>query len=159
MKAITPNDVVVSCGRIIASFAHFRLPATFTFGKNKMETVSPNIFVNDIHATLEFYQILGFTVVTAVPEPKNPIFVLMTCGSVTFMFQTFASIENTLPVVNRSNGGSLLLYIKMNNIRAFFEKIKDRVTVLQGLEKTFYGATEFSIKDNNNYMLTFAEDE
>ena len=124
-----------------------------------METISPNIFVNDIHATVEFYKILGFTVITTVPEQGNPIFVLMTCGSVTFMFQTFASIENTLPLVNRSNGGSLLLYIKVKTIRAFFEKIRGKVTVLQGLEKTFYGATEFSIKDNNNYMLTFAEDE
>ncbi|NOS92437.1 MAG: glyoxalase [Cyclobacteriaceae bacterium] len=124
-----------------------------------METVSPNIFVNDIHATVAFYEILGFSVITAVPEEKNPIFVMMNCGNVTFMFQTFASIENTLPVVNRINGGSLLLYIKVKNIRAFFEKIKDKVTVLQGLEKTFYGATEFSIRDNNNYMLTFAEDE
>lgn len=124
-----------------------------------METVSPNIFVNDIHATVQFYEMLGFTVVTAVPEQKNPIFVMMTCGSVTFMFQTFASIENSLPAVSRSNGGSLLLYIKVKEIRTLFEKIHDKVTVLQGLEKTFYGATEFSIKDNNNYMLTFAEDE
>jgi len=124
-----------------------------------METVSPNIFVNDIHATVEFYEILGFTVIAAVPEQKNPIFVMMSCGSVTFMFQTFASIENTLPLVNRSNGGSLLLYIKVKNIHTFFEKINDKVTVLHGLKKTFYGATEFSIKDNNNYMLTFAEDE
>jgi uncharacterized glyoxalase superfamily protein PhnB len=124
-----------------------------------METLSPNIFVNDIHATVEFYEILGFTVITTVPEPKNPIFVMMTCGSVTFMFQTFASIENTLPIVSRGNGGSLLLYIKVKNIHAFFEKINDKVTVLHGLEKTFYGATEFSIQDNNNYMLTFAEDE
>lgn len=124
-----------------------------------METVSPNIFVHDIHATIEFYQILGFTVIATVPEEKKPIFVMMTCGSVTFMFQTFASIENTLPLVNRSNGGSLLLYIKVKNIRALFERIQDKATVLHGLEKTFYGATEFSIKDNNNYMLTFVEDE
>lgn len=124
-----------------------------------METVSPTIFVHDIHASIAFYETLGFTVAAAVPEPKNPIFVMMTCGSVTFMFQTFASIENTLPVVNRSHGGSLLLYIKTKNIRALFEKVKDQVTVLHGLKKTFYGATEFSIQDNNNYMLTFAEDE
>lgn len=124
-----------------------------------METVSPNIFVHDIHATVAFYEMLGFTVIATVPEEKNPIFVMMTCGSVTFMFQTFASIENTLPLINRSKGGSLLLYIKMKNIRAFFDTIKDKVTVLHGLEKTFYGATEFSIQDNNDYMLTFAEDE
>jgi len=30
---------------------------------------------------------------------------------------------------------------------------------IKGLEKTFYGATEFSIEDNNGYLLTFAEDE
>ena len=29
----------------------------------------------------------------------------------------------------------------------------------KGLEKTFYGATEFSIIDNNDYLLTFAEQE
>jgi hypothetical protein len=33
------------------------------------------------------------------------------------------------------------------------------VKVIKGLEKTFYGATEFSILDNNGYILTFAENE
>jgi uncharacterized glyoxalase superfamily protein PhnB len=41
----------------------------------------------------------------------------------------------------------------------FFDQIKDNVKVVKGLEKTFHGATEFSIKDNNGYLLTFAEDE
>jgi uncharacterized glyoxalase superfamily protein PhnB len=45
------------------------------------------------------------------------------------------------------------------NIRTFFDSVKNKVTVIQGLEKTFYGATEFSIKDNNGFLLTFAEDE
>jgi hypothetical protein len=74
-----------------------------------METISPNIYVKDIKATIEFYKILGFNVVTTVPEVGNdPIFAMMTCGSATFMFQTFASIENTLPTVSRVDGGSLL---------------------------------------------------
>lgn len=38
-------------------------------------------------------------------------------------------------------------------------KIKADVKVIKGLEKTFYGATEFSIQDINGYLLTFAEDE
>jgi len=125
-----------------------------------METIAPNIFVNDLSATTAFYKQLGFTVVASVPdESGNDLFVMMQNGPVTVMFQTFRSIENTLPVVSRQNGGSLLLYIKMKNIREFFEQVKDKVNVLTGLEKTFYGATEFSIVDINNYMLTFAEDE
>lgn len=125
-----------------------------------METIAPNIFVNNLNATVEFYKLLGFNVVASVPDEQgNNLFVMMQNGTVIVMFQTFRSIENTLPAINRQNGGSLLLYIKMKNIRAFFEQVKGKVNVLTGLEKTFYGATEFSIVDINNYMLTFAEDE
>ena len=124
-----------------------------------MESISPNIYVRDLPATIAFYKTLGFEVVTTVPESGDLVFAMMTCGNVTFMFQTFASIENALPTIKRTDGGSLLLYIKLKGIRTFFENVKDKVTLLQGLEKTFYGATEFSIEDNNHYVLTFAEDE
>lgn len=124
-----------------------------------MDSVSPNIFVKDINETIEFYKILGFNLVMTVPEKGDFVWAMMTCGSVTFMFQTFNSLADELPQVSRTNGGSLLLYIGIKGIRSFFEKISDKVTVVKGLEKTFYGATEFSISDNNNYILTFAEDE
>jgi catechol 2,3-dioxygenase-like lactoylglutathione lyase family enzyme len=124
-----------------------------------MESILPNIFVRDIKATIQFYTDLGFKVVNAVPKRGDPIFVMMTCGTATFMFQTFKSIENTLPVVSRIDGGSLLLYIKVNDIRSLYNEFKRRVPVLHELAKTFYGTNEFSIKDNNNYMLTFAENE
>jgi uncharacterized glyoxalase superfamily protein PhnB len=125
-----------------------------------METVSPNIFVRDIQETISFYKLLGFEVISSVPDASgNLIFVLMVNGSVTFMFQTFESIKHSHSIVNRNNGGSLLLYIQMKGIRSFFEQIKGKVTVLTSLQKTFYGATEFSIQDNNNYLITFAEDE
>jgi uncharacterized glyoxalase superfamily protein PhnB len=124
-----------------------------------MESLSPNIFVKDINATIAFYKILGFELTMTVPEKGDYVWVMMTCGSVAIMFQTFASLGDALPDVSRRDGGSLLLYIKLKNIRAFFTSVKDKVTVLKGLEKTFYGATEFSIKDINGYILTFAEDE
>ena len=124
-----------------------------------MESLSPNIFVKDINATIAFYKTLGFDLVMTVPESGDYVWVMMTSGSISFMFQTFASLGDALPDVSRHNGGSLLLYIKLKGIRAFFDSVKGKVTVLQGLEKTFYGATEFSIRDINGYVLTFAEDE
>lgn len=124
-----------------------------------MDSISPNIFVKDINKTIDFYKQLGFNVVTTVPEQSDVIWAMMTCGNVTFMFQTFESLGNDLPVISRQNGGSLLLYIQITEIRKFFDQIKDSVKVIKGLEKTFYGATEFSIEDNNGYLLTFAEDE
>ena len=41
----------------------------------------------------------------------------------------------------------------------FFEQVKDKVKILKGIEKPFYGATEFIIEDNNGFMITFAENE
>lgn len=124
-----------------------------------MESVTANFFVNDINKTIDFYKQLGFNVVMTVPEEGDLTWAMMTCGNVTFMFQTFQSIGNELPSISRQGGGSLLFYIKTTEIRNFFEQINDNVKVVKGLEKTFYGATEFSIEDNNGYLLTFAEDE
>ncbi len=123
-----------------------------------METLSPNIFTNDINATVDFYKLLGFEIAMSVPETgENLVWAMMTNGKVTMMFQTFESLAEELPEINRNNGGSLLLYINVGDINALFNKVKDKVTVLKGLETTFYGATEFSILDNNNYVLTFAQ--
>lgn len=124
-----------------------------------MESLSPNIFVKDINKTIEFYKQLGFELTMTVPDTGDYVWAMMTCGKVTFMFQSFSSMGNELPEIKRTDGGSLLLYINIKNIRTFFETINDKITVLKGLETTFYGATEFSILDNNEYVLTFAEDE
>lgn len=125
-----------------------------------MESLAPNIFTNNIQETVALYMLLGFEVTMSVPEQGDElVWVMMVNGNVTVMFQTFQSLEAELPEISRNDGGSLLLYINLKNIRKFFEKIKDKVKVLKGLEKTFYGATEFSILDNNNYVLTFAEHE
>jgi uncharacterized glyoxalase superfamily protein PhnB len=126
-----------------------------------MDSLSPNLFVKDIRATIEFYKSLGFNLVMSVPAEAdgNLDWAMVTSGNVTFMFQTFQSLGDTLPMVSRQDGGSLLFYIRIRKIRSFFDSIKDRVNVVHGLQKTFYGATEFSITDPNNYILTFAEDE
>src|ERR1700741_5459617 len=115
-----------------------------------MDSISPNIFVKDINKTVEFYKQLGFTLTLSVPEEGEPIWAMMNCGKINFMFQTFESLGNELPAVSRKDGGSLLLYIQIKEIRKFHDRIKDNVNVIKGLEKTFYGATEFSILDINN---------
>ena len=125
-----------------------------------MDSISPNIFVSNMPETIALYELLGFKVTMSVPDNgEDLIWVMMVNGGVTIMFQTLESLGETLPEISRKDGGSLLLYINLKNIRSFFESVKDKVKVLSGLDVTFYGATEFSILDNNNYVLTFAEHE
>lgn len=123
-----------------------------------MDSLTPNFFVKDINQTINFYKILGFKVIMTVPEQSPFVWVMMANESVSLMFQSFESLGDELPQINRTDGGSLIFYIKMKGILDFFNKISGSVKVVKGLEKTFYGATEFSILDNNGYVLTFAED-
>ena len=125
-----------------------------------MDSIAPNIFVSNMQETIAFYELLGFKVTMSVPDNgEDLVWVMMVNGSVTIMFQTYESLGETLPEIKRKDGGSLLLYINLKDIRSFFDSVKDKVKVLSWLDVTFYGATEFSILDNNNYVLTFAEHE
>jgi hypothetical protein len=47
------------------------------------------------------------------------------------------SFGDELKSISIQNGGSLLFYIGLKNIRTFFGSMKDKVTVLKGIEKTF----------------------
>lgn len=125
-----------------------------------MESLTPNIFTHDMKASVAFYKVLGFNITMQVPEEGDElVWVNLTHGSVSIMLQSFDSLGAELPEVSRTDCASLLLYINVKNIRGFFEEIKDKVTVLKALGTTFYGATEFSVKDSNGYVLTFAEHE
>src|SRR5438105_968857 len=124
-----------------------------------MESLTPNIFVSDMNATIAFYKQLGFETIMTVPEKEDYDWVMMKMGEATFMFQTFKSLGDVLPEVSRKDGGSLLFYIRLKGIRKFHDKVKEKTKVIVELNKTFYGATEFSIVDNSGYVLTFAEDE
>jgi uncharacterized glyoxalase superfamily protein PhnB len=124
-----------------------------------MESISPNIFVKNIDETIKFYEQLEFKLSMKVPDEGNLVWAMMTNGNVSFMFQTFESLGNDLPEILRQDGGSLLLYIQIKEIRQYHDRLKDKVNILKELEKTFYGATEFSIQDINGYILTFAENE
>ncbi|HLY69315.1 MAG TPA: VOC family protein [Puia sp.] len=125
-----------------------------------MESLTVNLFVKNINKSIDFYKLLGFEVAMTVPEHGDCIWAMLANGNVSVMFQTVESLGNELPDLDRTRfGGTLLFYIKLKQIRAFFDEVKDKTEIVKGLEKTFYGATEFTIKDVDGYHLTFAENE
>lgn len=120
-----------------------------------MLSLSPNLFVRDINQSIAFYEKLGFAKVMTVPDEAPYDWAMLVSGPVTIMLQTMDSLGKELPEIPRDKtGGSLLLYIKREEVTQFFETLKGKVTVLKGLEKAFYGATEFTIIDTDGYVLT-----
>lgn len=76
-----------------------------------MKSITPNIFVEDIEKTIDFYKDIGFELVQTVPDEGDIVWAIMKNEGVRFMFQTFESLKDELPTISRENGGSLLLYI------------------------------------------------
>ena len=125
-----------------------------------METLTVNSFVLDIDKSIAFYRILGFEPVMTVPPSGKLDWAMLQNGSVQIMLQTLDSLGSELPAIDRSQpGGRLLFYIKIKGVRAFFKQVSEKVEVIKGLEKTFYGSTEFTIRDIDGFHLCFAEDE
>ncbi|RFM29143.1 VOC family protein [Deminuibacter soli] len=124
-----------------------------------MDSIAPNLFVADMATSIEFYERLGFTRTMSVPEAAPFVWAMLTNGRVSVMLQTMESLADELPPISRAGGGSLLLYINLHNIQAYFKRLEQAVPILKGLEKTFYGATEFSVADPDGFVITFAEHE
>lgn len=135
-----------------------------------MKKLNPNLMVKDVKETVEYYKSnLGFELVMAVPEtqdgilneiPENKkvVYALVKNGDVEIMFQAEESFKEDVAVLKKSQiGASCTFYIELENIEDFYKSIKDTVNVVKELSTTWYGMKEFYIRDNNGYILTFAD--
>ncbi len=49
------------------------------------------------------------------------------------------------------------LYLKIDDVDALWERLKDRVRICYPIESFDYGMREFAIYDNNGYVLQFGQ--
>lgn len=114
--------------------------------------------VEDVNATIDFYRdTLDFEVTATVPESGQFNWASMKNGGVELMFQSRSSITEEYPLFDgRPIGGSLTFYIGVEDVDSLYHQLKDKVKLVLDLHTTFYGAKEFTIQDNNGFVLTFS---
>lgn len=128
----------------------------------KLNSLTPNLMVNDVEETIEFYtDILGFTLLMTVPETGKLDWAMVKRNDVVIMFQTKKSLSSELPrLAGEKPGGGLTFYIKVDRITELHEELfNNEVEIISDLESTFYNTIEFSIVDVNGYVLTFSEEQ
>tara|TARA_R110002049_G_scaffold91381_1_gene227811 strand:+ start:1852 stop:2298 length:447 start_codon:yes stop_codon:yes gene_type:complete len=136
----------------------------------KANKLTPNFEVKNIRETIEFYQTaLGFSLVMAVPETqdgieqsltngKEYVYALVNKDSVEMMFQRADSFKEDVRLAkDLSIGASVSFYMEIDGIDSFYEQLKDNGLNPTELKTAWYGMREFYIKDNNGYILGFAE--
>ena len=116
--------------------------------------------VESVDETVEFYtNILGFTKTFSVPKENGKMqFALVAKDSLTLMFQDRENLIEEYPnLTTEKTQPCLTFYITVDNFLELYEELKEKYELLADMRKTFYGANEFAIKDNNGYVLTFTE--
>ncbi len=133
-----------------------------------MKSLIPNLTVKNVSGTVEYYQKnLGFNLQMAVDISKNGvdtelerdkeyIWAMISNENVSFMIQRIDSIREDIGSFFTNIGSSLTLYIEVEDVDVFYEKIKNKVEIFKPIKNTWYGQREFYIKDLNGYILGFA---
>jgi uncharacterized glyoxalase superfamily protein PhnB len=119
----------------------------------KCIAITPMMETNNLQETITFYtEILGFTVRDTFEHDGQVVWCTLNKDAVDIMFN--------LPNREMNYGRILLtgsLYIYIECVDDFWEKIKDKVKVVYAPENFEYKMREFGIKDNNGYVLNFGE--
>lgn len=125
----------------------------------KLQSLTPNLMVEDVNKTIEFYtDILDFEVLQTVPEEGVLEWAMVCRDDVSLMFQKKESIKGEYPALkDKQGGGALTFYIKMEGLESMYQEIKNDAHIIKEMHKTFYGANEFAIQDPNSFILTFSD--
>ncbi|MFC2140013.1 hypothetical protein ACFLR4_05055, partial [Bacteroidota bacterium] len=54
-------------------------------------------------------------------------------------------------------GGSIIMYFEIENLDEYYKSLKDKCEIVNDVYYTDYGIKEFSVRDNNGYILIFGE--
>ena len=124
-----------------------------------LQSLTPNLMVEDVNAAVDWYKdMLGFKLMMSNPESGTFEWAMIQSGEATLMFEARASLEGQLSALKEKPvGASGTFFIRLDDVKALYDRISGKVEIVSDLNKTFYGSEEFSISDNNGYILTFAQ--
>ncbi|TXE13822.1 glyoxalase [Seonamhaeicola algicola] len=125
----------------------------------KLESLTPNIMVKDVNATLDYYATkLGFTLIDTNPESGEYEWGYVMLDNVGMMFQEEKSLKTEYKeMASLKIGGALTFYIRVKDINKYFNQLPKEVNIIKPMNRTFYGTNEFAIMDLNGFILTFSE--
>jgi hypothetical protein len=114
--------------------------------------VTPMIHVPDVSETVNWYESIGFTVgPTYGNEGGGLSFAILSFGDTQVMFNQGGQTSS-------AHRREVDLYAYTENIDGLFDRLKDRVDVVEGPHDTFYGMRELIIRDINRFWITFGEE-
>jgi len=110
------------------------------------------IHVPDVRAAVGWYESIGFSVLNTFEDEAD---------GMTFAVLSYEGSQIFLNAGGRSSTEDrreVDLYVRTDEVDRLYERLKERVEIRSGLQNTFYGAREFTVRDLNGFWVTFGLD-
>jgi uncharacterized glyoxalase superfamily protein PhnB len=121
-----------------------------------VKRLTPNLYTDDVESCVKFWvERMHFEKTVEVPDEGRIAFAALQSGGIEVMYGTWASLEKEPGMTGSYQRGTGFLFVEVDDLDAVVDAMKDAPIVLP-LHKTFYGATEFTVKDPAGHLITFA---
>lgn len=124
------------------------------------KALTPNLLVEDVTRSVDFYSMIGFEKILQVPEQGKPQWAMVKLDEVSLMLQEKKSAELDLPFrYTQGQHSGTLLYFDVEDVEAIRSMILGKALIIKEIHSTFYGTNEMIIADPDHFLLIFAEDK
>jgi catechol 2,3-dioxygenase-like lactoylglutathione lyase family enzyme len=105
----------------------------------RFASVTPNLIVRDIAASLAFYRdVLGFRVTQTVPEAAPFVFVMLERdGLLVFLNDITAASHDYPPAASMPPGGTASMFFVVEGVDAFHDAVATNANVIKPLNTQF----------------------
>jgi len=119
--------------------------------------LTPNLYTDDVESCVKFWvDRMHFEITAEVPDGGRTVFAALQKGTIELMYGTYASLEKDPDVAKSYQRGTGFLFIEVDHLDAVVDAMKG-VPMVAPVHKTFYGSTEFTVKDPAGHLITFAQ--
>lgn len=125
----------------------------------KLHSAVPAFLVADVDATARWYsEQLGFETMGIFPPQPPASWASIQRDGAEIMLQRLAGHQNP-DLYSRRPGGVWDAYIRMEGVRALYERLERQPFIKMPLKLQPYDNWEFEVIDPNGYVLVFGGDE
>lgn len=121
-----------------------------------LKKLTPNLYTDDVRSCVKFWvDRMHFEATAEVPDGDNLAFAALQQGTIEVMYGSYASLGKDPALAGAYQRGTSYLFIEVDDLDAALAAMKGAPVVVP-VHKTFYGATEFTVKDPAGHLITFA---
>jgi uncharacterized glyoxalase superfamily protein PhnB len=121
-----------------------------------VKRLTPNLYTDDVESCVKFWvERMQFEKTAEVPDGGRLVFASLQKGAIELMYGSYASLEKEPALAGAYHRGTGFLFLEVDDLDAVLANMKGAPMVV-AVHKTFYGSTEFTVKDPAGHLITFA---